>query len=88
MAGKANETCKQCKQFRMLCMCPRDGGSDVVQGESKKGPVLKMRGATLQSLAIYAAALKRRSRKKASGQNVTGRQPLQSVVSTQGSADI
>ena len=74
------ETCKECKQFRMLCMCPRDGGSDLVEavrrpGEKSKGPAINAKGTTLTSIAIYAAAVKRRSRMKSKsrsfGQSMT-----------------
>ncbi len=80
--GNKAETCKECKQFRMLCMCPRGGGSDLVEavrrpGEKSRGPSINAKGTTLHSIAIYAAALKRRSRTKPK----PGRPPYLSAAS-------
>lgn len=64
MASKGTmETCKDCKQFRMLCMCPSDREADVFEVATKSGPrPLKTKATvvTLASMAIYASTWKRK----------------------------
>ena len=68
MASKSTETCRDCKQFRMFCMCSASGGR-VIGGSKKKkraGGHHNSRlatGATLETLAIYAATMKRKAEK-------------------------
>ena len=65
-SGKGSETCKQCKQFRMMCMCPQDG-SYIESQNGDKERIIKTKGTvTLNSLAIYASALKRKGQRQAS----------------------
>ena len=71
MASKSTETCRDCKQFRMFCMCSVSGGQ-VIGGSKKKKKAgqgghhnssLATTGATLETLAIYAATMKRKAEK-------------------------
>lgn len=57
MASKgAAETCRQCKQFRLMCLCPRD--LLTVNG-TEKTLLSRQSSVTLHSLAIYQSTLKR-----------------------------
>ena len=65
MALKGAETCRQCKQFRLMCLCPR--GNVLSEGSNPQEKTLLSRqsSVTLHSLAIYQSTLKRQQSVKA-----------------------
>ena len=59
LKGSMSETCRQCKQFRLMCLCPRDLLTVNSQLTPEKALLSRQSSVTLHSLAIYQSTLKR-----------------------------